>query len=49
MTLLGGYVGWRTASKRGGDRNDKLQYIAVYALIFSILGLFFGVLVDRLN
>ncbi|WP_226553386.1 MULTISPECIES: apolipoprotein acyltransferase [Celeribacter] len=48
LTLLGGIWGWRLASKRGGNRADKLQYMVVYALIFGILGLFFGVLFDRM-
>lgn len=47
LTILGGLWGWRTATKRNGDRADKLQYMVVYALIFGLVGLFVGVLVDR--
>lgn len=47
FALTGGLYGWRKAVKRGGDRMDKLQYAAVYLLIFTIIGLFVGVLADR--
>lgn len=48
LTLLGGIWGWRLATKRNGDRADKLQYMAVYALIFGIIGLFLGIIADRM-
>ncbi len=48
LTLLGGIWGWRLAAKRGGNRADKLQYMAVFALIFGIIGLFLGVIADRM-
>ncbi|MBW6417331.1 apolipoprotein acyltransferase [Celeribacter sp. PS-C1] len=48
LTLLGGIWGWRLATKRGGDRADRLQYMVVYALLFGIVGLFLGVIFDRM-
>lgn len=48
LTLMGGLWGWRVAYKRGGNRADKLQYTAVYALIFCVVGLFLGILIDRM-
>lgn len=48
MTLLGGVIGWRVAKKRGGNRLDIAQYVAAYGLAFAILGLFVGVIFDRL-
>lgn len=30
-------IGWSQARRRGGDLYDKLQYSAVYALIFSVV------------
>ncbi|PTQ68939.1 apolipoprotein acyltransferase [Celeribacter persicus] len=47
LTVMGGLWGWRLAHKRGGNRADKLQYMVVYALIFGVVGLFAGVLLDR--
>lgn len=47
--LLGALWGYRTAAKRDGSRADKVQYTIVYMLIFAIVGLFVGVLFDRLN
>ncbi|SFI89200.1 apolipoprotein acyltransferase [Celeribacter neptunius] len=48
LTFLGGIWGWRLAAKRNGNRADKLQYMVVYGLIFGLVGLFLGVLVDRM-
>lgn len=48
LALLGALWGWRVASKRNGTRTDKLQYAAVYFLLFAIVGLFAGVLFDRI-
>lgn len=47
FAISGGLFGWIKATRKGGDRNDKLQYAAVYLLAFSIIGLFVGVLSDR--
>lgn len=48
LTFLGGIWGWRKAARRNGDRADKLQYMVVYALIFGMIGLFLGVIADRM-
>lgn len=37
--VLGAYLGVRTAGRKGGNRLDKLQYGAVFAIIFAIGGL----------
>ncbi|MCA0043607.1 apolipoprotein acyltransferase [Celeribacter litoreus] len=47
LTVLGGAWGWRLASKRNGNRADKIQYMLVFALIFGLVGLFIGVVADR--
>ncbi|MCU9846626.1 hypothetical protein OEZ60_01225 [Defluviimonas sp. WL0024] len=48
-TLLGALTGWLRATRRGGDRLDKLQYAAVHAIIFAIAGLFVTIAVHRLS
>lgn len=45
--LLGLIVGAMIARKRKGKRLDVLQYAAVYALIFAIIGLFFTIGIHR--
>jgi len=47
LALIGGAIGYRTASKRGGNRLDKLQYTVIYALAFAIIGLFATVILER--
>lgn len=47
LTCMGGFVGWYKARKRGGNRADKLQYAAIYAMIFAVIGLFVGIIADR--
>lgn len=47
--LLGAAIGWYRATKRGGNRLDRLQYAAVHAIIFAILGLFLSIIVHRLT
>lgn len=44
---VGAFLGWRRASKLGGDRRDKAQYAAAFALGLAVLGLFASVLIDR--
>lgn len=36
---LGAVFGWRRAVRRGGDRNDKLQYAAVHGILFLLVTL----------
>lgn len=46
LAILGATLGWRIATKRDGDRLDKLQYAAALMLGFSIIGLFLTLIVD---
>ncbi|WP_294225816.1 hypothetical protein [uncultured Shimia sp.] len=46
--LLGAITGGTLAKKRGGKRADILQYGAVYAMIFAILGLFITLIIHRM-
>jgi hypothetical protein len=48
LALIGATLGWRLASKRGGNRLDKLQYATAFTLAFSIAGLFLTLLLDNL-
>ncbi|MEW2911602.1 hypothetical protein [Leisingera sp. JC11] len=45
--LLGGLIGALKARKRGGNTLDMLQYGAVYAIIFGIVGLLATILTHR--
>ncbi|KIC39300.1 MULTISPECIES: hypothetical protein [unclassified Leisingera] len=45
--LLGGLIGALKAKKRGGNTLDMLQYGAVYAIIFGVLGLLATILTHR--
>jgi len=44
---LGAIFGAYTARKRKGALLDILQYAAVYAIAFSIIGLFVTVIIER--
>ena len=46
--LLGAFLGYRTAKRRGGNRLDMAQYAAVYAIVFTLVGLFLTFLLERL-
>ncbi|MEY8799663.1 hypothetical protein AB9K35_04990 [Leisingera sp. XS_AS12] len=46
--LLGALLGAFKARKRGGNTLDMLQYGAVYAIVFGILGLLATLLTHRL-
>lgn len=46
--FIGGFLGWRRAGKLGGDRRDRLQYAAAFALGFAALGLLATVIIDRM-
>jgi len=37
--LLGAVYGWRRAGKRGGSREDRLQYAVVFGIIATILSI----------
>ncbi len=38
LACLGGFVGWTRATRAGGDRLDRLQYAAVHAILFALVG-----------
>lgn len=46
--IFGIALGWRHAGRLGGNRKDRLQYAAVYALILSVIGLFASIIIDRM-
>lgn len=47
--LIGGAFGWFRASKRGGKTADKLQYGAVFGMLFMIITLFAVVFAGKLG
>lgn len=47
--IAGFVIGWIRASRRGGNRLDRLQYAGVHAIIFAILGLFATIIIQRMN
>lgn len=46
--LLGAAIGVLKAKKRGGVLADMLQYGAVYAIFFGIIGVIVTLTIDRL-
>lgn len=46
--VIGAIYGAFTARKRGGRKLDSLQYGAVYAIAFGLLGLAVSVALDRM-
>ena len=46
--VLGALLGWRAARKRNGNSFDKWQYAIAYAIIFTVLGLFVTLIIDRM-
>lgn len=46
---LGALVGYLRATRRGGNRFDKLQYAAAHAIFFAILGLFLTIFILRMS
>ena len=45
--VFGAVIGALTAKRRKGALADILQYAAVYALAFALLGLFATLILDR--
>ncbi|WP_195759828.1 hypothetical protein [Paracoccus sp. S-4012] len=45
--ILGAVLGWRRAAAIGGNTKDRVQYAAVHAILFALLGMFATILVDR--
>ena len=48
MALIGAGLGGMTAKRRRGNGKDIAQYMAVYALIFIIIGMFVTIIIDRI-
>lgn len=46
--IIGAFLGWRRAVALGGNRRDRVQYAASYALAFTIVGIFATVILDRM-
>lgn len=46
--VIGAILGWRRATALNGNRKDKLQYAAAYALALSVVGLFATIIIDRM-
>ncbi len=46
--VVGAMVGWLRARHRGGDRLDKLQYGAVYGIVFALVVLTLLIIAQRL-
>jgi len=46
--LIGGFVGWRRATKRGGNRLDKLQFGAAHGLAFMLTALILTIIYGHL-
>ncbi len=47
--VIGAAFGAYSAKRRGGRKLDLLQYGAVYAIAFGLIGLAIGVLLDRMG
>lgn len=46
--VIGAVMGWHRAGSLGGDRRDRAQYAAAFALAFAAAGMLATVLLDRL-
>ncbi|MBL4927826.1 hypothetical protein [Fuscibacter oryzae] len=46
--VIGAVIGGLTAKRRGGKRLDILQYAAIYAIAFALLGMFASIFIDRM-
>lgn len=47
--LLGAFLGWKRATRRGGDRKDQLQYAAAHAIALSLVAVFLSILITRMG
>jgi hypothetical protein len=47
--VLGALIGYLRAARRGGSRFDRLQYAAVHAIFFAIIGLFVTIFILRMS
>jgi hypothetical protein len=48
LGLVGAFIGWRTAMKRGGNRKDIAQHMVGFAMAFLIVGMVLTVILDRI-
>ena len=48
LGLIGAFLGWRTARRRGGNRKDIAQHIVGFAMAFLIVGMVLTVILDRI-
>lgn len=46
--VIGAVLGWRRAVALGGNRKDRMQYAAAFALAFTVIGLFLTIIIDRI-
>jgi hypothetical protein len=46
--VLGAAYGWIRAGRAGGNRLDRLQYAAVHAILFSLIGVAITIAIDRM-
>lgn len=46
--VIGAFLGWRRARQLGGNKGDRLQYAAAFAMGFAVIGLFATVIIDRM-
>lgn len=46
--VIGALLGWRRAVALGGNRRDRAQYAAAFALALAVIGLFATVIIDRM-
>ena len=46
--LIGIALGLNSARRRNGNRLDMAQYAAGYGIAFAIIGLFLGIVIERL-
>ncbi len=44
--LIGAITGWIRATKRGGNRLDKLQYGAAHGIAFTLIALLVTIAID---
>lgn len=47
--VIGAFLGWSRAAKRGGERMDKLQYAAAHGIILTLIALVGVVIYDHLT
>jgi hypothetical protein len=46
--ILGAFVGWVRSARKGGSFLDKLQYAAVFGILFALIALVVTILFFRI-